>query len=107
MDNTKPMKTENDEEKKFKLKSYGKSELAALYLPDIAPRSAADVLNLMLQAVERVDNQRADAPANNQLPGKFQNCIDTEIRIGQDAENVLLQITLRCFVLLPGECSFF
>lgn len=38
------MKTENDDEKKFKLKSYGKSELAALYLPDIAPRSAADVL---------------------------------------------------------------
>ena len=38
------MKTDNDDEKKFKLKSYGKSELAALYLPEIAPRSAADVL---------------------------------------------------------------
>lgn len=35
---------EEDEEKMFKLKSYGKSELASLYLPDIAPRSAADVL---------------------------------------------------------------
>lgn len=34
------MKTGDEE--KFRIKSYGKSELASLYMPDIAPRSAAE-----------------------------------------------------------------
>lgn len=34
----------NEEEKKFKIRSYGKSELAAMYMPDISPKSAGEVL---------------------------------------------------------------
>lgn len=40
----KPDYKEDEEEKKFKIRSYGKSELAALYMPDISPKSAAEVL---------------------------------------------------------------
>ena len=31
-------------EKKFRIKSYGKSELASLYMPEISPKSAASEL---------------------------------------------------------------
>lgn len=43
------MKTENDDEKEFKVKSYGKSELASLYLPDITPGSATTLLMKWIQ----------------------------------------------------------
>lgn len=35
---------EEKEEKAFKVKSYGKSELAALYMPDVTPKSALEAL---------------------------------------------------------------
>lgn len=31
-------------EKDFKVKSYGKSELASLYMPDVTPKSALEAL---------------------------------------------------------------
>lgn len=39
-----PINSVNQEEKKFKIRSYGKSELAAMYMPDISPKSAGEVL---------------------------------------------------------------
>lgn len=38
------MNINRKEEENFKIRNYGKSELASLYIPDIAPYSAADVL---------------------------------------------------------------
>lgn len=44
------MKREEEyDEKKFKVRSYGKSELAALYLPDISPKSAADTMKKWIE----------------------------------------------------------
>lgn len=43
------MKTEKDDEKEFKVKSYGKSELASLYLPDITSGSATTLLMKWIQ----------------------------------------------------------
>lgn len=40
----KPIIQEDETEKKFRIRSYGKSELAALYVPDITPKSAGEVL---------------------------------------------------------------
>ena len=40
----KPINNIDEEEKKFKIRSYGKSELAAMYMPDISPKSAGEVL---------------------------------------------------------------
>lgn len=38
------MKQEIQEDQAFKIRSYGKSELAALYMPDIAPKSAGETM---------------------------------------------------------------
>lgn len=41
-------KEEEYDEQKFKVRSYGKSELAILYLPNISPQSAADALRIWI-----------------------------------------------------------
>lgn len=35
---------QEEEEEKFKVKSYGKSELATLYMPEVTPKSALESL---------------------------------------------------------------
>lgn len=45
------METENNGEEPFRIRSYGKSELASLYMPDIEPGSAVCALNRWIKRV--------------------------------------------------------
>lgn len=42
-------KEEEEDEKPFQVKSYGKSELAALYLPEISPKSATETVRKWIE----------------------------------------------------------
>lgn len=48
-------------EKKFRAKSYGKSELAALYMPDISPKSAAEELRRWIRKFPGLEDALAAA----------------------------------------------
>ncbi|WP_071147510.1 DUF4248 domain-containing protein [Bacteroides ihuae] len=45
-----------NEEKPFRIQSYGKSELAAFYLPNITRKSAADTLKRWISKIPGLNN---------------------------------------------------
>lgn len=50
MDTNNKITSEQKEEKTFQYRSYGKGELAMLYLPDIQQQSAVDQFNKWIEA---------------------------------------------------------
>ncbi|MBP1613188.1 MAG: hypothetical protein H6Q13_636 [Bacteroidetes bacterium] len=50
------MSTIINEEKPFRIQSYGKSELAAFYLPNITRKSAADTLKRWISKIPGLNN---------------------------------------------------
>lgn len=66
-----------NEEKKFIIRSYGKSELASFYMPDITPKSACSAMNKWIAKYPGL----SDALASAGLDPKDRKYTPTQVRL--------------------------